>query len=68
MILIENNRIKEIRLEKGISLSDLASKSGVSAGYICHLENGSRKNPSVVIMKKIAHALGKNIIEVFNIE
>ena len=65
---MENNRIKQIRLKKGMSLIELAEKSEISAGYLCHLEKGSRKNPSVIIMKKISKALGKSITEVFLID
>lgn len=60
-----SNYIKQIREGKGISLSKLAEKTGISAGYICHLEKGSRTNPSITIMDKIAKALDKTIAEIF---
>ncbi|MCL2382812.1 MAG: helix-turn-helix domain-containing protein [Oscillospiraceae bacterium] len=59
------NRIKAIRKEKGITLSSLAKLTGVSAGYLCHLEKGTRKNPSIEVMNNIAAALDKTIAEVF---
>ena len=65
---MENNIIKQIRIEKGMTLNELANKTGISAGYLCHLEKGSRNNPSIYIMKKISKALGKTITEVFLIE
>jgi len=34
-------------------------------GYLCHLENGTRKNPSVEVMEKIAKALNTNVFEIF---
>ena len=43
------NKLKDIRKEKGMTLDELASKSGVSSGYLCHLERGSRTHPSVEI-------------------
>ena len=37
------NQLKKIRIEKGMALLELSNKSGVSIGYLCHLEKGSRK-------------------------
>ena len=59
------NQIKKIREEKGLTLLKLSDLSGVSVGYLCHLERGSRNNPSIEVMQKIAKALNKNIIEIF---
>lgn len=60
-----HNQVKKIREEKGITLEKLSHLSGVSVGYLCHLERGSRSNPSVEIMEKIAEALNKSIAEIF---
>ena len=43
-----------LRKEKGMTLTELANKTGLSPGYLCHLEKGSRKNPSSITMEKIA--------------
>lgn len=59
------NQIKKIREEKGMTLVKLSELSGVSVGYLCHLEKGSRKNPSIGIMEKISNALNKSITEIF---
>ena len=59
------NQVKNIRKEKGITLVKLSELSGVSVGYLCHLERGSRKNPSLEIMEKISKALNKSVIEIF---
>lgn len=59
------NRMKKIRREKGITLAQLATKTGISIGYLSHLENGTRKNPSVKMMDKLAKALEKTIGDVF---
>lgn len=63
-----NNRIKEIRGQKGITQVDLARITELSVGYICHLEKGSRKNPSYNTMNKIAKALNEKITKVFEID
>lgn len=59
------NKLKKIRMEKGLTITKLADLTGISAGYICHLENGSRTNPSIETMEKIAAVLNKTILEVF---
>lgn len=58
-------KMKEIREEKGITLEYLSDMTGISAGYLCHLEKGTRKNPSLQVMEKIAKALGKTVTEMF---
>ncbi len=60
-----HNQIKKEREERGMTLLKLSELSGVSVGYLCHLERGSRKNPSVGIMEKISTALNKSITEIF---
>ncbi len=64
--MIKTNNIRKIREEIGITQVNLSEKTGLSVGYICHLEKGSRSNPSFRTMKKIANALNKSINEVFN--
>ncbi len=59
------NKIKKIRKEKGITLEELSRRSGISTGYLCHLENGTRSNPSIDVMEKIAKTLNKTVFEVF---
>lgn len=59
------NKIKETRKEQGLTLIQLAQNTGISAGYICHLEKGTRKNPSAQMMEKIALALNKSVYELF---
>lgn len=60
-----NNQVKKVRKEKGITLVKLSEMSGVSVGYLCHLEKGSRRNPSIETMEKISKALNKTITEIF---
>ena len=59
------NKIKIIRKEKGLTLLELAIKSNISVGYLCHLENGSRDNPSLEVMERISKSLNKSVVEVF---
>ncbi len=59
------NKLKYIRKSQKMTLEELGRRAGVSAGYICHLENGSRKHPSIEVMESIAKALNKTIFEIF---
>ena len=59
------NNIKNIRKEKDLTLLDLSNRTGISVGYLCHLEKGTRSNPSLEVMEKISKALNKSIAEVF---
>lgn len=59
------NSLRKIRKSKNLTIKELAEISGVSIGYICHLEKGTRKNPSRIVMEKIAKALGEPIIKIF---
>lgn len=59
------NEIRKYRKEIGMNLEDMAKKVGISTGYLCHLEKGTRKNPSTKIMEDIAKILGKTITEIF---
>jgi len=59
------NKIKILRAKNKISLKQLAEKTGLSIGYLSHLENGSRNNPSKEAMERIAMALGKTVQEIF---
>ena len=60
-----NNRMKEIRKEIGMTLEQLSEKTGISVGYLSHLERGTRDNPTICIMDKISYALGRSLQEVF---
>ncbi len=62
------NHIRKFRKEKGLTLKDLSGKLGISSGYLCHLEKGTRGNPSIDLMKKISEELGKSISEIFFLE
>lgn len=59
------NRMQKIRKTKGITLTGMSQITGISVGYLSHLENGTRKNPSIEMMDKIAKALGKSVSDVF---
>lgn len=59
------NKVRSVRQQKGMTLLHLSELSGISVGYLCHLEKGSRNNPSLEVMEKIAKALDKKVSEIF---
>ena len=59
------NNLREIRKSKKLTIQELSELSGVSMGYICHLERGSRQNPSRYVMEKISKVLGEPIINIY---
>ncbi len=59
-------QIKHCRKQRNMTLTDLSEKTGISAGYLSHLENGGRKNPSYDTLLKISKALDLDITFLFN--
>lgn len=59
------NKIRIYRKKTGMNLEEMAVKVGISTGYLCHLEKGTRKNPSTEVMDAISDVLGKNVAEIF---
>ncbi|PLS17904.1 transcriptional regulator [Bacillus sp. M6-12] len=51
------DRIKKQRLEKNISISQLANQAGIVKSYLSSLERNLQQNPSIQILEKISHVL-----------
>jgi len=58
-------QIIKLREEQGISQKELAEKIGTKQSAISRLENDDY-NPSVELLDKVAHALGKKLDIRFN--
>jgi len=58
------SKIAEIRRKKGLSQEDLAGEAEIDRSYLSELENGL-KNPSLLVLEKIAQALGLKLQELF---
>lgn len=50
-------QIKKYREKAGLTQEQLAEKVGITQVYLCYLENGQKKNPSITLLSKIATAL-----------
>ena len=52
---------KATRLEEGLTLGELAERSGIRVETISRLENGHVKNPSVITLDRLAAAMGRSL-------
>jgi XRE family transcriptional regulator, master regulator for biofilm formation len=52
------DRVKKLRLERKLSLSELALKAGVAKSYLSSLERNLQTNPSIQFLEKISTVLG----------
>lgn len=57
------DKLRAIRLERGLSLRKVAYEADISAVYLSDVELGHRRPPSVALIKKIAEALGADVEE-----
>jgi transcriptional regulator with XRE-family HTH domain len=55
---MDGNDLKNLRIEKGLSLTKLSRETGISKSYLSLLERNIQKNPSLEILKKIGNSLG----------
>ena len=57
-------RIRYLRQQKNMTIEDLALEAEINRNYLCDLERGAR-NPTVVVLNKIAKALDINLSTLF---
>ena len=57
-------RIRYLRQQKNMTIEELALEAEINRNYLCDLERGTR-NPTVVILNKIAKALDINLSTLF---
>jgi transcriptional regulator with XRE-family HTH domain len=58
-------KVKELRLEKGLSQETLAHQAELDRTYIPSIEKGER-NVSITVIEKIANALEVKISDLFD--
>lgn len=49
--------LRKLRSDRGITQEELARRAGLTAGYIRHLEQGVRRNPTMEALLKLGQAL-----------
>jgi transcriptional regulator with XRE-family HTH domain len=55
--------LKDLRKEKGYTIREVSSRSGVSPAYISQLENGQRGIPSPEVLMKLSEGLNTSYSE-----
>lgn len=50
-------RLRELRIQKGLTQQELATKSGIAQGIISGIESGATQNPRFDTVVKLADAL-----------
>jgi transcriptional regulator with XRE-family HTH domain len=53
-----SHRLRKLRTEAGMTQEELARKSGISVKYIQNLESDDPKNPTLLILDKLAKGIG----------
>lgn len=59
------NRIKDIRLEEGLTQEELSKKSGVSRTILSGLENGTIESITTDTLLAISSALKREVSDIF---
>lgn len=54
--------LKTLRESQGLSISDLAERTGMDRAMISRLENGQLDNPTISTVSRYAKALGKRVV------
>lgn len=54
-------RIKTYRLQRKLSLSELAERAGVAKSYLSSIERNLQSNPSIQFLEKISAVLGVSV-------
>jgi ribosome-binding protein aMBF1 (putative translation factor) len=54
--------LKALREQQGLSITDLADRTGMDRAMISRLENGQVDNPTISTVSRYAKALGKRVV------
>lgn len=54
--------LKAVREQQGLSLTDLAQRTGMDRAMISRLENGQIDSPTIATLSRYAKALGKRVL------
>lgn len=54
-------RVQQLRLAKGLSLTELAERAGVAKSYLSSIERDIQSNPSIQFLEKVGVVLGISV-------
>ena len=58
-------QLKHVRVDAGLSLADMAERTGMDRAAISRLENGVFDNPTIKTLSRYARALDKRLVVKF---
>jgi transcriptional regulator with XRE-family HTH domain len=61
---VDGVKLREARLDRGLSQEDLHRMTGVSRDTISRMETGDRPNPHPKTLRKLAGALGVSVADI----
>ena len=61
---VDGVKLREARLDAGLSQEDLHRMTGVSRDTISKMETGDRPNPHPRTLRKLAEALGVSVADI----
>jgi transcriptional regulator with XRE-family HTH domain len=61
---VDGVKLKEIRLDRGLSQEELHEMTGVSRDTISRMETGDRPNPHPRTLRRLAEALGVSVADI----
>lgn len=64
LLLLVGEKIRQKRLQRNVTLEQLAQKAGVTKGLISQVEN-NRSVPSLPVLFTLIHSLGENVKDFF---
>ena len=59
-----NYKLKEARIKKGLSQTELAERAGITVQTLCLIERG-KDNPSLKVCTALCRALGRTLDDIF---
>lgn len=54
-------RVQQIRLARGMSITELADRAGVAKSYLSSIERDIQSNPSIQFLEKVGKVLGVSV-------
>jgi len=58
---MDGNKLKGMRIEKGLSLTKLSQLTGISKSYLSLIEREIQRNPSLEILEKLAQSFDMKV-------
>jgi len=60
-VQMDGNKLKGMRIEKGLSLTKLSQLTGISKSYLSLIEREIQRNPSLEILEKLAQSFDMKV-------